>query len=99
MILETLPLEEIVSVGSARAGVCTLQIASGVRLPLHTTRAPQLAEMIGNFIRMVSRLKLYSMPQISLFLGKFFCHDNGKEGNTNLIIFPNRKRNCGCRQK
>ncbi|KAG8038978.1 hypothetical protein G9C98_003285 [Cotesia typhae] len=51
VILETLPLEDIVSVGSARANVCTLTISSGVRLPLHTTRAPQLAEMISNFIR------------------------------------------------
>lgn len=54
VILETLPLEDIVSVGSARSGVCTLTISSGVRLPLHTTRAPQLAEMISNFIRVVS---------------------------------------------
>lgn len=54
VILETLPLEDIVSVGSARANVCTLTISSGVRLPLHTTRAPQLAEMISNFIRVVS---------------------------------------------
>lgn len=55
IILETLPLEEIVSVNSSRAGVCVLQIASGVRLPLHTNRAPQLAEMIGRYIRLVSR--------------------------------------------
>ncbi|XP_043281933.1 unconventional myosin-XV isoform X2 [Venturia canescens] len=59
IILETLPLEEIVSVGSTRAGVCTLQIASGVRLPLHTTRAPQLAEMIGNFIRMIDQKPIH----------------------------------------
>ncbi|XP_074098878.1 unconventional myosin 10A [Cotesia typhae] len=55
VILETLPLEDIVSVGSARANVCTLTISSGVRLPLHTTRAPQLAEMISNFIRVVDQ--------------------------------------------
>lgn len=54
IILETLLLEDIVAVGSSRAGVCTLTISSGVRLPLHTNRAPQLAEMIGNFIRQVS---------------------------------------------
>lgn len=54
IILETLPLEDIVSVNSSRAGVCVLQIASGVRLPLHTNRAPQLAEMIGRYIRLVS---------------------------------------------
>lgn len=54
IILETLPLEDIVSVNSSRAGVCVLQIASGVRLPLHTNRAPQLAEMIGKYIRLVS---------------------------------------------
>ncbi|EFN63513.1 Myosin-XV [Camponotus floridanus] len=52
IILETLPLEDIVSVNSSRAGVCVLQIASGVRLPLHTNRAPQLAEMIGKYIRL-----------------------------------------------
>lgn len=54
VILETLPLEEIVSVGSPRIGVCVMQIASGVRLPLHTNRAPQLTEMINSYIRMVS---------------------------------------------
>lgn len=54
IILETLPLEDIVSVNSSRSGVCVLQIASGVRLPLHTNRAPQLAEMIGRYIRLVS---------------------------------------------
>lgn len=54
IILETLPLEDIVSVNSARAGVCVLQIASGVRLPFHTNRAPQLAEMISRYIRLVS---------------------------------------------
>ncbi|KAK0083093.1 hypothetical protein PV325_009335 [Microctonus aethiopoides] len=52
IILETLSLEDIVSVSSTRSGVCTLAISSGVRLPLHTTRAPQLAEMISNYIRM-----------------------------------------------
>lgn len=56
IILETLPLEDIVSVNSSRAGVCVLQIASGVRLPLHTNRAPQLAEMIGRYIRLVSEI-------------------------------------------
>lgn len=55
IILETLPLEDIVSVNSSRAGVCVLQVASGVRLPLHTNRAPQLAEMIGRYIRLVSK--------------------------------------------
>lgn len=54
MILETLPLEDIVSVNSVRSGVCVLQISSGVRLPLHTNRAPQLAEMIAKYIRLVS---------------------------------------------
>ncbi|XP_024944481.1 uncharacterized protein LOC107271471 isoform X3 [Cephus cinctus] len=54
-ILETLALEDIVSVGSVRAGVCTLQISSGVRLPLHTSRAPQLAEMIDKYIRMTEQ--------------------------------------------
>lgn len=54
IILETLPLEDIVSVNSSRSGMCVLQIASGVRLPLHTNRAPQLAEMIGRYIRLVS---------------------------------------------
>ncbi|EGI59287.1 Myosin-XV, partial [Acromyrmex echinatior] len=53
IILETLPLEDIVSVNSSRPGVCVLQIASGVRLPLHTNRAPQLTEMIGKYIRLV----------------------------------------------
>ncbi|OXU27998.1 hypothetical protein TSAR_007655 [Trichomalopsis sarcophagae] len=52
IILETLPLEEIVSVNSSRPGVCTLQVASGVRLPLHTNRATQLADMIAKYIRM-----------------------------------------------
>lgn len=56
IILETLPLEDIVSVNSSRSGVCMLQIASGVRLPLHTNRAPQLAEMIGRYIRLVSAI-------------------------------------------
>jgi len=56
IILETLPLEDIVSVNSSRQGVCVLQIASGVRLPLHTNRAPQLAEMIGRYIRLVSAI-------------------------------------------
>ncbi|XP_012225060.2 unconventional myosin-XV isoform X1 [Linepithema humile] len=55
IILETLPLEDIVSVNSARAGVCVLQIASGVRLPFHTNRAPQLAEMIGKYIRLIDQ--------------------------------------------
>lgn len=58
IILETLPLEDIVSVNSSRSGVCVLQVASGVRLPLHTNRAPQLAEMIGRYIRLVSRASL-----------------------------------------
>ncbi|XP_039312298.1 unconventional myosin-XV [Solenopsis invicta] len=53
IILETLPLEDIVSVNSARSGVCVLQVASGVRLPLHTNRAPQLTEMIGRYIRLI----------------------------------------------
>ncbi|KAK0170257.1 hypothetical protein PV328_010838 [Microctonus aethiopoides] len=55
IILETLSLEDIVSVSSTRSGVCTLAISSGVRLPLHTTRAPQLAEMISNYIRMIEQ--------------------------------------------
>ncbi|XP_018402219.1 PREDICTED: unconventional myosin-XV [Cyphomyrmex costatus] len=55
IILETLPLEDIVSVNSSRSGVCVLQIASGVRLPLHTNRAPQLAEMIGKYIRLIDQ--------------------------------------------
>ncbi|KAG7210137.1 hypothetical protein KM043_011699 [Ampulex compressa] len=54
IILETLPLEDIVAVNSSRSGVCVLQISSGVRLPLHTNRAPQLADMIGTYIRLVS---------------------------------------------
>ncbi|XP_016845570.1 unconventional myosin-XV isoform X2 [Nasonia vitripennis] len=53
IILETLPLEEIVSVNSSRPGVCTIQVASGVRLPLHTNRATQLADMIAKYIRMI----------------------------------------------
>ncbi|KZC05600.1 Unconventional myosin-XV [Dufourea novaeangliae] len=52
IILETLPLEDIVSVSSPRAGVCVMQISSGVRLPLHTNRAPQLTEMISTYIRL-----------------------------------------------
>ncbi|KAI4498543.1 hypothetical protein M0802_006249 [Mischocyttarus mexicanus] len=59
IILETLPLEDIVSISSPRAGVCVLQISSGVRLPLHTNRAPQLADMIGKYIKSVSEF-LYS---------------------------------------
>ncbi|XP_018313716.1 unconventional myosin-XV isoform X1 [Mycetomoellerius zeteki] len=55
IILETLPLEDIVSVNSSRPGVCVLQIASGVRLPLHTNRAPQLTEMIGKYIRLIDQ--------------------------------------------
>ncbi|XP_076764901.1 unconventional myosin-XV-like [Xylocopa sonorina] len=55
VILETLPLEDIVSVSSPRVGVCVMQIASGVRLPLHTNRAPQLTEMIGTYIRLVDQ--------------------------------------------
>ncbi|XP_071649931.1 unconventional myosin-XV-like [Temnothorax longispinosus] len=55
IILETLPLEDIVSVNSSRSGVCVLQIASGVRLPLHTNRAPQLSEMIGRYIRLIDQ--------------------------------------------
>ncbi|XP_018045561.1 PREDICTED: unconventional myosin-XV isoform X1 [Atta colombica] len=55
IILETLPLEDIVSVNSSRPGVCMLQIASGVRLPLHTNRAPQLTEMIGKYIRLIDQ--------------------------------------------
>ncbi|XP_020280008.1 unconventional myosin-XV isoform X2 [Pseudomyrmex gracilis] len=55
VILETLPLEDIVSVNSSRAGVCVLQIASGIRLPLHTNRAPQLAEMISKYIRLINQ--------------------------------------------
>jgi hypothetical protein len=54
IILETLPLEDIVSVNSSRTGVCMLQIASGVRLPFHTKRAPQLADMISRYIKLVS---------------------------------------------
>ncbi|XP_076390888.1 unconventional myosin 10A isoform X2 [Megachile rotundata] len=55
VILETLPLEDIVSVSSPRAGVCVMQISSGVRLPLHTNRAPQLTEMINTYIRLVDQ--------------------------------------------
>ncbi|XP_018350693.1 PREDICTED: unconventional myosin-XV isoform X2 [Trachymyrmex septentrionalis] len=55
IILETLPLEDIVSVNSSRPGVCVLQIASGVRLPLHTNRAPQLTEMISKYIRLIDQ--------------------------------------------
>lgn len=58
-ILETLPLEDIITVQTTRSGVCTLQISSGVRLPLHTNRALQLAEMIGKYIRSVSKLPEY----------------------------------------
>lgn len=67
VILETLPLEDIVSVGSSRAGVCNLQVSSGVRLPLHTNRAPQLAEMIGRYIRMVSNFTIFflCLPSIT----------------------------------
>lgn len=63
IVLETLPLEDIVAVNSSRTGVCVLQIASGVRLPLHTNRAPQLAEMIGRYIRLVSK------PVLLMFRG------------------------------
>ncbi|XP_029046871.1 unconventional myosin-XV isoform X2 [Osmia bicornis bicornis] len=59
VILETLPLEDIVSVSSPRAGVCVMQIASGVRLPLHTNRAPQLTEMINTYIRLVEQKPLH----------------------------------------
>ncbi|XP_033197728.1 unconventional myosin 10A isoform X1 [Bombus vancouverensis nearcticus] len=59
IILETLPLEDIVSVSSPRVGVCIMQIASGVRLPLHTNRAPQLTEMISTYIRMVDQKPLH----------------------------------------
>ncbi|XP_011310328.1 unconventional myosin-XV [Fopius arisanus] len=55
VILETLTLEDIVSVGSSKPSLCTLTISSGVRLPLHTSRAPQLAEMIANYIRVVEQ--------------------------------------------
>nr|XP_050849060.1 unconventional myosin-XV isoform X2 [Vespula vulgaris] len=55
IILETLPLEDIVSISSPRAGVCVLQISSGVRLPLHTNRAPQLADMIGKYIKSIDQ--------------------------------------------
>ncbi|XP_026670463.1 unconventional myosin-XV [Ceratina calcarata] len=59
VILETLPLEDIVSVSCPRIGVCVLQISSGVRLPLHTNRAPQLAEMINTYIRLVDHKPLH----------------------------------------
>ncbi|XP_066584309.1 unconventional myosin-XV [Prorops nasuta] len=59
VILETLPLEDIVSVSPARSGVCVLQISSGVRLPLHTNRAPQLAEMISKYIRLIDQKPLH----------------------------------------
>ncbi|KAK2585066.1 hypothetical protein KPH14_008582 [Odynerus spinipes] len=62
IILETLPLEDIVSISSPRAGVCVLQISSGVRLPLHTNRAPQLADMIGKYIRLVSEFLHAHLP-------------------------------------
>ncbi|CAG5093665.1 Similar to MYO15B: Unconventional myosin-XVB (Homo sapiens) [Cotesia congregata] len=75
MIIETLPLEDIVSVGSARANVCTLTISSGVRLPLHTTRAPQLAEMISNFIRVYKLLRMNDSQRPYLLAGRF-RHDN-----------------------
>ncbi|XP_058797715.1 unconventional myosin-XV [Phymastichus coffea] len=55
VILDTLPLEEVVSASCQRAGVCTLQVASGVRLPLHTNRAAQLADMISKYVRMVEQ--------------------------------------------
>ncbi|KAJ8681733.1 hypothetical protein QAD02_017525 [Eretmocerus hayati] len=58
IILETLPLEDIVSVGCQRAGVCTVQVVSGVRLPLHTNRATQLADMIGRYVRMASLIAI-----------------------------------------
>ncbi|XP_076680726.1 unconventional myosin 10A isoform X1 [Andrena cerasifolii] len=59
VILETLPLEDIVSVSSPRVGVCVMQIASGVRLPLHTNRAPQLTEMISMYIRLIDQKPLH----------------------------------------
>ncbi|XP_076621995.1 unconventional myosin 10A isoform X4 [Colletes latitarsis] len=59
VILETLPLEDIVSVSSPRVGVCVMQIASGVRLPLHTNRAPQLTEMINTYIRLIDQKPLH----------------------------------------
>lgn len=71
VILETLPLEEIVSVSSPRIGVCVMQIASGVRLPLHTNRAPQLTEMISSYIRMVSDNNCLISSFISWQIEKF----------------------------
>ncbi|XP_076234476.1 unconventional myosin 10A [Calliopsis andreniformis] len=59
VILETLSLEDIVSVSSPRVGVCVMQIASGVRLPLHTSRAPQLTEMISTYIRLIDQKPLH----------------------------------------
>ncbi|XP_046586212.1 unconventional myosin-XV isoform X1 [Neodiprion lecontei] len=55
VILETLLLEDIVGVGPTRSGVCSLQLSSGVRLPLHTNRAPQLGEMISKYIRSIEK--------------------------------------------
>ncbi|XP_048509561.1 uncharacterized protein LOC105693576 isoform X2 [Athalia rosae] len=54
-ILETLLLEDIVAVGPTRSGVCSLQLSSGVRLPLHTSRAPQLGEMINKYVRSIEK--------------------------------------------
>lgn len=85
VILETLPLEDIVSVNSSRAGVCVLQIASGIRLPLHTNRAPQLAEMISKYIRLVSAPNLVSLPHLveSSALIRDQLAVNGRLGNHN----------------
>ncbi|XP_023316209.1 unconventional myosin-XV isoform X2 [Trichogramma pretiosum] len=55
IILETIPLEDIVSVSSQRAGVCILQVASGIKLPLHTIRAAQLADMIAKYVSIVEQ--------------------------------------------
>ena len=69
-ILETIPLEDIVSVSNSRTGVCSVQVLSGVRLPLHTNRAPQLAEMISKYVRQVSHTTFLKKYINSIFV----CH-------------------------
>ncbi|XP_023288541.1 unconventional myosin-XV [Orussus abietinus] len=89
-ILETLPLEDIVSVGAVRAGVCTLQISSGVRLPLHTHRAPQLAEMIGKYIQLS---QLVTLSVLFLEILQFHSTNAVFEADIGQQFFPASNRN------
>lgn len=85
IILETLPLEDIVSVNFSRSGLCVLQIASGVRLPLHTNRAPQLAEMIGRYIRLVSTISPLLWTVKHRALDQLAMVDRGNDNGTHDV--------------